>query len=100
MKNLIIYLLLPPILSSCSLLGAKIGKEVDDSAFGDTENKHKYEAQYMAEGLEEDVEIIKAIFSKAEKRPNYIDPDPCKEKDSIQVCTVKKGCWCENISNK
>ncbi|MCG8489778.1 MAG: hypothetical protein MI756_20075 [Chromatiales bacterium] len=92
MKLQFICLLLS-VLSGCSLIGAKIGQKVDDSAFGDAENKHKYEAQYMVEGLEEDIAIIQAILAGPESE--YVDPDPCKDENSIQVCTVKKGCWCE-----
>ncbi|MGD8912984.1 MAG: hypothetical protein PVJ68_09620 [Candidatus Thiodiazotropha sp.] len=99
MKQHITYLFLLPFLSGCSLIGAKIGKEVDRSIFGDIENKHKYESKYMVEGLEEDIEIIKEIFSKKESENKYIDPDPCKDINSIQICTLKKGCWCEIENN-
>jgi hypothetical protein len=96
----ITYLLFFLFLTGCSLIGAGIGKEVDNSIFGDKENRHKYESQYMAEGLEEDVEIIKEILRKSDKSNEYVDPDPCKAINSIQVCTLKKGCWCEVKNNK
>ncbi len=90
-----ISLLLFVFLTGCSLIGANIGKQVDKSIFGDEENPHKYESQYMVEGLEEDIEVVKEIFGKTEKSNEYVDPDPCKDTNSIQVCTLKKGCWCE-----
>jgi hypothetical protein len=89
-----------PLLSSCSFIGAKIGKEVDESILGDDENKHKYETQYMVEGLEEDIQIIKAIFADSEKVVEDNDPDPCKDINSIQVCSLRKGCWCEVRNNR
>jgi hypothetical protein len=100
MKPLIAFLFSLPFLPGCSLIGANIGKEVDKSIFGDIENKHKYESQYMVEGLEEDIEIIKEILGKTEKDNKYVDPNPCKDINSIQVCTFKKGCWCEIKNNK
>ena len=88
-------LIIIPLLSGCSVIGAEIGEEVDRSALGDSEDRHKYEAQYMVEGLETDVEIIKAILTKPEEEPPYIVDNQCKEKDTVQVCSAKKGCWCE-----
>ncbi|MEJ2620986.1 MAG: hypothetical protein P8163_12170 [Candidatus Thiodiazotropha sp.] len=90
-----IVCLLLSVLSGCSLIGAKVGQEVDDSVLGDDENRHKYEAQYMVEGLEEDIAIIQAILAAPEGEREFVDPDPCKDANSIQVCTLKTGCWCE-----
>jgi hypothetical protein len=95
MKLKTTYLLLFPFLAGCSLIGASIGKQVDKSIFGDEENRHKYESQYMVEGLEEDVVIFKEMLTKQNKSDAYVDSDPCKDTNSIQVCTLRKGCWCE-----
>jgi hypothetical protein len=95
MKLKTIYLLIFPFLAGCSLIGANIGKQVDKSIIGDEENRHKYESQYMVEGLEEDIVILKEMLTKPNKSNKYVDPDPCKDTNSIQVCTLKKGCWCE-----
>jgi hypothetical protein len=53
-----LFLFLLPLLPGCSLIGASIGEEVDKSIIGDNEKAHKYESQYMVEGLEEDIKII------------------------------------------
>lgn len=87
-----IILLLP----GCSLVGYMVGKEVDRSALGDSVDKHKFETQYMLEGMEIDIEITKAILSQPEQEPVLVvDTGPCKEQDTIQVCSVKRGCSCE-----
>lgn len=87
------------LLSGCSLIGAEIGKEVDRSIQSDTDDPHKYETQYFVEGLDTDIEIVKAIFTQPEKEQPYVVPDPCKDENTYQVCSVKKGCWCENDNN-
>jgi hypothetical protein len=89
-----IILLLP----GCSLMGFMLGKEVDRFAAADSGDKHKYETQYMLEGMEIDIELARAIISQAEQEPAYIvDTGPCKEPDTTQVCSVRKGCSCEKF---
>ncbi len=97
MKSRIIFLsfLVLPLLSCCSLIGAEIGEEVDRTIQRDTDDPHKYEADYFVEGLKTDIEIVKAILAKPEKEQPYVVPNPCKEEGTFQVCSVKKGCWCE-----
>lgn len=95
MKTYIILILLFPLLTGCSLSGVLAGSKVDDSVYGDTEDPHKYKSQYMVEGLETDIEIIKAILHEPEKEPPFVVNDPCLEQNSVQVCSAKKGCWCE-----
>ncbi len=65
--KIIIFISILPFLSSCSVFGGLLGNAVDDSVFGDDENKNKYESQYVVEGLQEDVEFIKAMLSSDEK---------------------------------
>jgi hypothetical protein len=93
-------LLIIPFLTGCSLLGAGIGKAVDRSFIGDDDDRHKYESEYMVEGLQEDVVIIQEMLTRPEKSSTYIDPDPCKGINSIQVCTLSEGCWCETRVNE
>jgi hypothetical protein len=95
MMKTIIFISILPLLSSCSIFGAMLGSAVDDSVLGDDENKSKYESEYMVEGLQEDVAFIKAILSSDEKE--VVDNRPCKAPETIQECTVNKGCWCEKI---
>ena len=95
MMKIIIFISILPLLSSCSIFGAMFGSAVDDSVLGDDENKSKYESQYMVEGLQEDVAFIKAMLSSDEKE--VVDERPCKPPETIQVCTLSKGCWCEKI---
>jgi hypothetical protein len=83
------------LLSGCSLIGAELGEEVDESSLGDASRPQKYQAQYFEEGLEIDAEIIKALLHEPEVESPYVVDYPCKGGGRIQVCSVKKGCWCE-----
>jgi hypothetical protein len=96
MRRLMILIFIILLLPGCSLVGYMLGKEVDRSAPGDSVDKHKFETQYMLEGLEIDIEITKAILSQPEQKPEFIvDTGPCKEQNAIQVCSIKRGCSCE-----
>ena len=87
MKKIII-LIISFILYGCSVVGNQLGKVVDK-----TTGEDKYQEQYTREGLEEDVEILKEIFTREEQEE--IDNRACKEPGTHQVCTYNKGCWCE-----
>jgi len=74
--------------TGCTIIGNKVGKSLDS---GDST---KYEDKYTEKGADADIEVIKAIFFSNHKEPE-IDTRACKDPNTRQICTVKKGCWCE-----
>ena len=87
MKNILI-LIISIFLHGCSVIGNQLGEIVDE-----TTGEEKYQDKYTLEGLEEDIEIINEIFTREEEEE--FDNRACKEPGTHQVCTFKKGCWCE-----
>jgi hypothetical protein len=95
MRSLIIFtfILVLFFISGCSVIGAELDKDIDRSKHRDTEHPHK--SRYFSKGLEADIEILRAILTQPEKEAPITVPNPCKSKGTFQVCSVKKGCWCE-----
>jgi hypothetical protein len=93
MRSLIIFtfILVLFFISGCSIIGAELDKDFNR----DTVHPHKYESWYFFEGLETDIEILRAILTQPENEAPITVPNPCKSKGTFQVCSVKKGCWCE-----
>ena len=97
-KAIAIVVLMTPLLMNCSLIGAELGEEVDRSVHSDAESSSKYEALYFAKGLEWDLEIIKALLTRPPEESIYVVTQPCQGENTVQVCSVKKGCWCKALN--
>lgn len=78
-------------LFGCSVIGNELGEVVDKTT---GEESNKYKRKYRVEGLKEDIEILKELFTK-KKKEEESDSRACKEPHTRQVCTAIKGCWCE-----
>ena len=73
------------VAGGCSILGSKLGSNVD-KALG----KDKYETQYAIEGLEVDIEIIKALVEKREKQ---VWDGPWTDPAKTYLCSEIPSCW-------
>ena len=87
-KTILVLLFILTTNTGCSIIGNKVGKSLDS---GDST---RYEDKYTSKGAEADIAIIQAIFFSHDEEPE-IDTRACKEPNTRQICTVKKGCWCE-----
>ncbi|WP_293931734.1 hypothetical protein [Iodobacter sp.] len=81
-------------LSGCTLLGAVIGKQLDDHR----ENPI-YENKLAAEGFNVDVELIKGIVNSPKKAEPWEEKSLCEINIEKRVCSAKSGeCWCEAVN--
>lgn len=90
----VIVILACVYISGCSIIGGKIGREIDE---GLGHGGDEYETALAEIGMETDIEILMAIYNsgKEEVAVEEIDDFACKEPTARQVCTALKGCWCE-----
>ncbi len=77
-------------ITGCTVVGNKLGKSFDS---GDST---RHEDKYTKKGASVDAAIIEAIFfSDDAGHEHEADTGVCSEPGTRQICTAKKGCWCE-----
>jgi hypothetical protein len=78
----------------CTLIGYKLGEKVDKAT-----DRDKFANQYAEEGLDVDVEIVKALLSRSEKNQETWN-DPWVEEQQQKYCSQVPSCWNKRSINQ